>query len=61
MEVLEEILEKDDVRFIAVEATNPDNIIASGNNANEVIKKAEMSGIEFIFSYIPDKNQTFIF
>lgn len=60
METLDTILEDFDVKFIAYEAGNPDNVIASGNDAEEVIKDAEKTGIDFVFMFIPDKDQTYI-
>ncbi|WP_291099602.1 MULTISPECIES: DUF5678 domain-containing protein [unclassified Flavobacterium] len=60
MECLEEIIEDKDILFVATEI-GTDSVIASGNDADIVIKEAEKTGKEYIISYIPSKNHTFIF
>lgn len=47
----------ENARFIAVECGNNDNVVARGDDAKDVIKRARKSGIDFIF--IPEKDYTF--
>jgi hypothetical protein len=60
MEFLEEIAEDKDILFVATEI-GTETVIASGDDADKVIQEAEKSGKEYIISYIPSKNHTFIF
>ena len=50
----------EDARFAAVEVGNHENIISKGNDAGEVIREAQESGVDFIFMVIPDKDETYI-
>ena len=55
-----EIINIEDARFAAVEVGNHAHIISKGNDAADVIKEAQDSGIDFIFMVIPDKDETYI-
>lgn len=60
MECLEEIIEDKDMLFVATEIATG-KVIASGDDANYIIQVAENSEKEYIISYIPSKDHTFIF
>jgi hypothetical protein len=60
MKTTAEIINIEDARFAAVEVGNHEHVIAKGNDAEDVIKEAQDSGIDFIFMVIPDKNETYI-
>lgn len=47
--------------FVAYETGEENTVIASGDEVNEVIKKAEETGKEFILSFVPKDNQSYIF
>lgn len=60
MKTTADIINIEDARFAAVETGNHSNVIAKGDDAAEVIEKAQQSGIDFIFLVIPDKDETYI-
>lgn len=55
-----EIINIEDARFAAVEVANHAHVISKGNDAADVIKEAQDSGLDFIFMVIPDKDETYI-
>lgn len=61
METTVIIPKKDDTRWVAVDVKNPDTILAEGTTPEEVIEKAEKTGIEYSLMYVPDPNSTYIF
>lgn len=50
-----------DARYIAYQTGSVNTIIAEGQTPGEVIDIARSSGKEFIVSFVPRKNETFIF
>lgn len=61
METLEKPIKNKELEFVAMEVGKANKVIARGYDADKVVQKATASGKEFILSYIPAKNHTFIF
>ncbi|MEX0813655.1 MAG: DUF5678 domain-containing protein [Chitinophagales bacterium] len=50
-----------DSRWIAVNVKDNSKIIAEGKTPQEVIKKAKKTGVNYILSFVPKKDSTYIF
>lgn len=61
METVEKKSKEKDIEFIAVETDEKRQVISRGFDVNKIIQQAKRSGLKYILTYKPAKDQTFIF